>query len=87
MTVKLPDELKTFVAAHPGELLELVDEQTRSAYVLVPAGQFQRLKAALDEDLADTYAAQVESAMRAGWDSPEMEEYDNYDSATETTSD
>jgi hypothetical protein len=35
MTAKLPDELRTVVYAHPGELLELMDEQTHLAYMLV----------------------------------------------------
>jgi bifunctional DNA-binding transcriptional regulator/antitoxin component of YhaV-PrlF toxin-antitoxin module len=79
MTAKLPDELRTVVSAHPGETLELIDEQTRAAYVLVPADEFQRLKLAAEDELGDTYAAQVESAMQAGWDDPRMDEYNDYD--------
>ena len=79
MTVKLPDELRTLVRAHPGESLELVDEQTDTAYVLVSAREFQRLKTAANDELGDTYAAQRESAMRAGWDDPRMDEYNDYD--------
>ena len=79
MTVKLPDELRTVVTAHPGELLELVDEKTRVAYVLVRAEEFRRLTAATESDLSDTYSAQIESAMLAGWDNPLMDEYDDYD--------
>jgi hypothetical protein len=80
MTAKLPDELRTVVSAHPGELLELIDEQTRVAYFLVPADEFQRLKTFAEDELGDTYAAQVESALQAGWDGPRMDEYDDYDS-------
>ena len=79
MTAKLPDELRTAVSAHPGELLELIDEQTHVAYVLVPADEFQRLKTAGENELSDTYAAQVESAMQAGWDDPRMDDYNDYD--------
>jgi PHD/YefM family antitoxin component YafN of YafNO toxin-antitoxin module len=79
MTVRLPDELRTVVVAHPGVPLELVDEQTHESYVLLPADEFQRLKTALEDDLNDTYPAQVESAMRAGWDDPRMDEYNDYD--------
>jgi len=32
-----------------------------------------------DENLADTYPAQIESAMRAAWDDPVMDEYNDYD--------
>ena len=78
MTAKLPDELRTVVYAHPGEPLELIDEQTHLAYVLVPADKFQRLTAG-DDELSDTYTAQVESAMQAGWNDPRMNEYNDYD--------
>ena len=79
MTAKLPDELRIVVYAHPGEPLELIDEQTHIAYVLVPVGEFQRLKAAVEDELGDSYAAQIESAMQAGWNDPRMDEYDDYD--------
>ena len=79
MTAKLPDELRTAVTTHPGELLELIDDQTHLAYVLVPADEFQRLKIAAEDEVGDTYAAQVESAMQAGWDDPRMNEYNDYD--------
>ena len=79
MTVKLSDELRTAVYAHPGEPLELIDEQTHLAYMLVPADEFQRLQTATDDELGDTYPAQVESAMQAGWNDPRMDEYDDYD--------
>ena len=67
------------VYAHPGESLELMDEQTHLAYVLVPADEFQRLRTAAKDELDDTYAAQVESAMQAGWNDPRMDEYNDYD--------
>ena len=40
MTLRLPDELRTVVIAHPGVPLELLDEQTHTAYVLLPAEEF-----------------------------------------------
>jgi hypothetical protein len=79
VTSKLPDELRTAVATHPGEVLELVDEKTKIAYVLVSAEEFQRLKMAAEDELAETYAAQIESAMQAGWDDPRMDDYNDYD--------
>jgi hypothetical protein len=33
-----------------------------------------------DYQLSDTYAAQIESAMHAGWNDPLMDEYNDYDS-------
>jgi hypothetical protein len=79
MTVKLPDELRTAVVANPGTPVELVDEQTHVSYVLLRSEEFQRLKTAAADDLSDTYPAQMESALRAGWADPQMDEYNDYD--------
>ena len=79
MTVRLPDELRTVVVTHPGVPVELVDEQTQAVYVLMSADEFKRLKTVAEDNLSDTYAAQIESAMRAGWDQPIMDEYNDYD--------
>jgi hypothetical protein len=79
MTFRMPDELRTVVTAMPGATVELLDEQTHRSYVLVPAEEFQRLKTVAEDDLGETYAAQVESAMRAGWNDPSMDEYNDYD--------
>jgi hypothetical protein len=32
-----------------------------------------------DDSLAETYRAQIDSAMRAGWADPVMDEYNDYD--------
>jgi hypothetical protein len=78
MTVRLPDELRTVVTAMPGVTVELLDEQTHRSYVLLPIEEFQRLKNA-EYEVNDTYVAQVESAMQAGWSNPLMDEYNDYD--------
>jgi hypothetical protein len=60
----------------------LVDPDTNTEYVLIRAEVFDQVQAVLHDsetDLAETYAAQSESALRAGWDAPEMTDYDNYD--------
>ena len=79
MTIRLPEELRTVVIAHPGVPLELVDEETQLAYVLLPADEFERLRIAAEDELSDTYPAQMESAMGAGWADPRMDEYNDYD--------
>ncbi len=80
MTVRLPEELRTVVTAMPGVTVELLDEQTHRSYVLLPVEEFQRLKDIAGYELNDTYVAQVESAMQAGWNDPLMDEYNDYDS-------
>jgi antitoxin (DNA-binding transcriptional repressor) of toxin-antitoxin stability system len=36
-----------------------------------------------ENDLAETYAAQMESALQAGWNNPLMDEYNDYDAHRE----
>jgi hypothetical protein len=61
--------------------LRMIDPQSNRAYVLLPAELYEHLKALLEDDyhLSDTYAAQLKSAWRAGWDDPQMGDYDHYD--------
>lgn len=80
MTVRLPEELRTVVTAMPGVTVELLDEETHRSYVLLPVEEFERLKGIIQYQLSDTYVAQVESAMQAGWNDPLMDEYNDYDS-------
>lgn len=43
---------------------------------------FDRIKGIIPENdyiLADTYRAQLDAAMKAGWSDPAMDDYNNYD--------
>ena len=81
MNPKLTDEQRQALQAQPDAPVPVIDEQTATLYVLVRADLYERMKALLEEDfdLSDTYPAQMESAMRAGWADPEMDDYDHYD--------
>jgi len=70
MTLNLSDDLRQAVEAE-GTPLKLVDSATGETFLLLRESEFG--------ELADTYRAQVESAMRAGWDDPAMDEYNDYD--------
>ena len=86
MTLTLTDEQQKALAGQSASELRLIHPQTNEAYVLVRADQYERVKEILeieDNDLRDTYPAQIESAMRAGWSDPEMDEYDDYDANRE----
>ena len=78
MTIELTDDLRNALNAG-GTPLKLVDSRTGQSYVLVQAAAYDRVQSLLTDDLADTYPAQIESAMRAGWDDPTMDEYNDYD--------
>jgi hypothetical protein len=70
MSLNLSDDLRQAIVAG-GTPLKLVDSATGETYLLLRESEFS--------ELADTYRAQVESAMRAGWDDPAMDEYNDYD--------
>jgi len=81
MTLKLTDEQSRALEMQANGPIQLVDDRTHSVYVLIRADQFKQLQALWEEDVAisDTYPAQLEAALRADWDDPAMEDYDNYD--------
>jgi hypothetical protein len=78
MSIELSNDQRQAVDAE-GTPLKLVDPRTGSTYVLVDESVFQQLQSLVGDDLGDTYQAQIESAMRAGWDDPVMDEYNDYD--------
>lgn len=83
MTVSMSHELKQAIAEHPGEPLELVDDASQARYVLLPRAEFDRVRALLSAEdfrLSDTYQAQCEALAKAGWDDPELDVYNDYDS-------
>lgn len=82
MGITLSAEQRQALADRPGELVELVDEVSQARFVLLPAEQFDRIKALLtaDEfDVRETYAAQSAALSAAGWDDPELDIYNDYD--------
>ena len=62
-----------------GTPLQVIDPCSGNRYVLVKSALFERVRSLPSDDLSDTYPAQIESAMRAGWDEPLMDEYNDYD--------
>jgi hypothetical protein len=81
MTLELSKDLQQYIDAYPESPPRIVDPRTSKTYVLVPVDQYERVKSLLaqDDNLADTYPAQIEAAMRAGWGDPRMDDYDHYD--------
>ncbi len=78
MSLELSNDLRQAVDME-GTPLKMVDPRTGTVYVLVDEDVFQRLQPLTGDDLSETYRAQIESAMRAGWDDPIMDEYSDYD--------
>jgi hypothetical protein len=82
MTPELSHELRQAVHQLGGtQPLKLIDPDTNTLYVLVRAEVFEQAQSSQSgaNELSDSYSAQSESAMRAGWSDPTMDAYDNYD--------
>jgi hypothetical protein len=82
MSVPLSPEQASALAAQPGEPLEVIDDHSHARYVLLPAEQFERIKALVgadDFDIKESYAAQEQVLKKAGWDDPELDVYNDYD--------
>lgn len=77
MTVSMSDELRRAVAATGGDHVTVVDPATNSSYVLLPVEEYVRLSG--EQLVRESYPLQEEVAHAAGWDDPEMDDYDNYD--------
>ena len=58
--------------------MRLVDAETQTSYVLVPATDYQRLQPMLDDDpfrVHESYPLQEAAAKAAGWDDPALDVY------------
>jgi hypothetical protein len=82
MTVPLTEPLQKALDERPGEPLWVVDPRTQTDYVLLRADIYERVQALVEQaDLTpeEKLLLLAESGRRAGWDAPEMDDYDNYD--------
>jgi hypothetical protein len=65
-----------------GAPVMVVDPETKVEYVIVRADLYERVKSLFEADDLTGEEKQLllaESGKRAGWDSPEMDDYDDYD--------
>lgn len=78
MLPKLTDEQRQAVAAQTGVPARVIDEQINAVYVLLPAEQYERIKALFEEDpLTENERRIILEGVwrRANWDDPAMEDY------------
>lgn len=77
MTISMTDELRRAVATTGGEPVVVVDPTTNKSYVLLPSDEYARLSR--EQIIRESYPLQDEVAHAAGWDDPEMDDYNDYD--------
>jgi len=82
MTPKLSDEQREAMHEQPGNPIVVVDDATQARFMLVPIEMFERWQASLFPEgfkIGETYPAQEQAALAAGWDDPLLDEYNDYD--------
>ena len=82
MTPKLSAEQRQAIVDHPDDPLVVIDDSTQRRYVLVPEDTYARLQAVVTSgvlDIRETYTAQEQAALAAGWDDPALDAYNDCD--------
>ncbi len=83
MTTNLPDDLRQAIEMEGGCPLHLVDAATNVQYVLMRAEQYEKLNVLIADgeefDPRELYRLTARSAAAAGWDDPDMDDYNDYD--------
>ena len=67
---------------HPDTPVVLMDPDTQSRYVLVPAETYDRLRALLTDDefhIEEAYALMDQVAAQEGWNDPALDIYEQLD--------
>ena len=79
----MPKELQQAVRASHGRPLRLTDPETHAEYVLLQAVIYDQLHILLDHETPLTpderRAVLIQAGLRAGWDDPEMDVYNELD--------
>ena len=79
----IPKELQQAVRASHGRPLRLTDPETHAEYVLLQADIYDQLQGLLSNTPLLTpderRAVLIQAGLRAGWDDPEMDVYNDLD--------
>ena len=79
----IPKELQQAMRASQGRPLRLTDPETQAEYVLLQADMYDQLHGLLDNETPLTpderRAVLIQAGLRAGWDDPEMDVYNELD--------
>ena len=90
MPLELTPQQSDSIARAGAGPLRVIDAATGAGYVLLPAGEYDRLRGSKEAgadvgvetkafDVRASYPAQNAVAAAAGWADPIMDEYDDYD--------
>ena len=85
--ITLPKDLQNAVRTSEDQLIRLTDPETNSEYVLLPAELYDQARELFYEHSTLTpdekRALMLRAGLRAGWDEPEMDVYNDLDFRTQ----
>ncbi|MCI0486972.1 MAG: hypothetical protein L0229_10270 [Blastocatellia bacterium] len=81
--ITMPKELRQAVRASEGRPVRVSDPETSEEYVLLPAKVYDQVSGLFYDDDPLTSDERrnllIQAGLRAGWDDPEMNVYDEFD--------
>lgn len=81
--IAIPKELRQAVQESEDNVVRLIDPETNVEYIVLPAEKFTQIQAEFYDDSPITEeehrALLVQFGLRAGWDDPEMDIYNELD--------
>jgi hypothetical protein len=81
--ISLPKDIQEAVRTSEDQPIRLTDPETKSEYVLLPADLYDQIRDLFYEHSTLTRdekrALMLQAGLRAGWDDPEMDVYNDLD--------
>lgn len=81
--IAIPKELQQAVQESEDNLVRLIDPDTNTEYVVLPAKKFTEIQTAFYDDSPLTpeerRALLIQAGLRAGWNDPDMDVYNELD--------
>lgn len=88
--IAISEELRQAVQDSKDNLVRLVDPETNAEYVVLSAEKFDQMQEKLYDDgpltAEERHTLLVQAGLRAGWDEPEMDVYNELDPRRENKS-
>jgi hypothetical protein len=81
--ITMPKELQEAIRTSQGQPVLLADPDTHEEYIVLPAAVYDQMQTRLYDDTPLTdeekQALLLKAGLRAGWDGPEMDVYNDLD--------
>ena len=81
--ITLPKDIQEAIRSSGDQPIRLTDPETNSEYVLLPADSYDQIRDLFREHSTLTQdekcALMLQAGLRAGWDDPEMDVYNDLD--------